>query len=379
MFELFPDNYVWNLSINIALGTGGYITEIDKACTEVMEASKGGEDAGTEAFFDTWCGMADRLAELAAEDEAAGHPLSASRKYKRASVYYLTAERLQSRDFAPRAIAYEKGLTTFAQYIALGGENCERVEIPFEGSSIPGLLTRAPVEGPAPTMIFLNGLDSMKEMIYGSGTPAELAKRGISTLAIDQPGVGESLRLRGLHGMADTERYVSACVDFLEELPEVDNDRIGIMGWSLGGYFAPRAAAFEKRLKLCVAWGANYNWGELQQRRMAREGDIPVPHYWNHVQWVFGKNSLEEFLEWAPAMSLVGVTEQITVPFLITHGDNDRQIPREYAVLQYETAVNSPKRELKWLTERTGGVEHCSADNMNSAVDYICDWIADTI
>ena len=270
-------------------------------------------------------------------------------------------------------------MTTFAQYIALGGENCERVEIPFEGSSIPGLLTRAPVEGPAPTMIFLNGLDSMKEMIYGSGTPAELAKRGISTLAIDQPGVGESLRLRGLHGMADTERYVSACVDFLEELPEVDNDRIGIMGWSLGGYFAPRAAAFEKRLKLCVAWGANYNWGELQQRRMAREGDIPVPHYWNHVQWVFGKNSLEEFLEWAPAMSLVGVTEQITVPFLITHGDNDRQIPREYAVLQYETAVNSPKRELKWLTERTGGVEHCSADNMNSAVDYICDWIADTI
>jgi hypothetical protein len=49
------------------------------------------------------------------------------------------------------------------------------------------------------------------------------------------------------------------------------------------------AAAFEKRFKLCVAWGANHNWGELQRRRLAKEGDWPVPHYWDHVMWVWGK------------------------------------------------------------------------------------------
>ena len=64
--------------------------------------------------------------------------------------------------------------------------------------------------------------------------------------------------------------------------------RIGIVGWSLGGYYAPRAAAFEKRFALCVAWGANHNWGAVQRRRMEREGERPVPHYWEHVLWVWG-------------------------------------------------------------------------------------------
>src|SRR3712207_8009884 len=47
--------------------------------------------------------------------------------------------------------------------------------------------------------------------------------------------------------------------------------RIGIAGWSLGGYYAPRAAAFEKRFALCVAWGANHNWGAVQRRRKDRK------------------------------------------------------------------------------------------------------------
>jgi fermentation-respiration switch protein FrsA (DUF1100 family) len=149
-----------------------------------------------------------------------------------------------------------------------------------------------------------------------------------------------------------------------------------MMGWSLGGYYAPRASAFEKRFKLCVAWGANHNWGELQRRRLAKEGDRPVPHYWDHVMWVWGKDSLEAFMEYAPQISLVGVVENITVPFLITHGANDRQIPLAYAHQSYEEAVNSPLRELKIFTEREGGIEHVSADNMEPARSYIADWMA---
>jgi fermentation-respiration switch protein FrsA (DUF1100 family) len=75
---------------------------------------------------------------------------------------------------------------------------------------------------------------------------------------------------------------------------------------------------------------------------------------------------------------LEGVMEKITVPLLVTHGANDRQIPLEYAHKQYETAINSPKRELKFFTAREGGVEHVSADNMTNARDYIADWVADT-
>lgn len=96
------------------------------------------------------------------------------------------------------------------------------------------------------------------------------------------------------------------------------------------------------------------------------------------MQWVFGKNSLDDFMEFAPLMTLDGVVEDITVPFLVTHGSNDRQIPREYAVAQYEGAVNSPKRELKIFTEREGGVEHVSADNMSVGTSFISDWVSDT-
>ena len=101
-----------------------------------------------------------------------------------------------------------------------------------------------------------------------------------------------------------------------------------------------------------------------------------MPHYWDHVMWVWGKASLEAFMDYAPRVSLVGVNENINVPFLITHGARDRQIPMAYAQQSYDEAVNSPLRELKIFTEREGGVEHVGADNMVPVRNYIGDWIA---
>jgi esterase/lipase len=380
MLEYFPTNYVWNLSTNLALVMGGNIGEIDEMCRKLVDASKRIDDSGTEAFFDVWCEQADRLVELADEDEVSGRRLSAGAKLGRAATYFLTAERMQSRDYAPRTVAYAKMLDSFARFVTLHGENCERVEIPYKGKSLAGLLVKAdrPDGTPAPCIAHFNGLDSTKEMIYGSGIAQALSRRGISTLMVDQPGVGEALRLHNLAALVESEVWAGAVADYLETRSNIDADMLGICAWSLGGYYAPRAAAFEKRFKLCVAWGANFNWGELQRRRLAREGDRPVPHYWEHVQWVWGKNSLEEFMDFAPQVTLEHVIEKITVPFLVTHGSNDRQIPQEYAHAQYDGAVNSPKRELKFFTPREGGVEHVSADNTANARDYIADWVSET-
>jgi esterase/lipase len=380
MLEYFPSNYVWNLSTNLALGMGGSIGEIDLICRELIDASRSGDDAGTEEFFRVWCAYADRLVELALEDESNGRKLSAGAKYGRAATYFLTAERMQNRDFEPRVQAYRKMLYCFAKFIDLHQENCERIEIPYHGKVLAGLFVKGATTNhePTPCIAHYNGLDSTKEMIYGSGIAQALARRGISTLMVDQPGVGEALRLQQLPAIVESEIWAAATADWLQARSDVVAEHIGVCAWSLGGYYAPRAAAFEKRFKLCVAWGANYNWGELQKRRLAREGDRPVPHYWEHVQWVWGKKTLEEFMEFAPRVTLEGVVEKITVPFLITHGSNDRQIPLEYAHLQYERATNSPKRELKIFTSREGGVEHVSADNQHNARDYIADWIAET-
>ena len=378
MYEPFPGNYVWNLSVNLALCMGGAMGEMDAANARVRAAASESEDGGTEAFFASWCDMADRLRSLGDEEAAAGRPMSAAEKYGRACVYYMTAERMQSRHYQPRQVAYRKMLETAERWITLGGLPCERVDIPYEGNSFPGLLATVPgIESP-PCMVFCNGLDSVKEMIYRCGMAQELQRRGIATLMIDHPGVGEALRLRGLTAVHDSERWAGAAVDFLERDGRVDASRVGMMGWSLGGYYAPRAAAFEKRFKLCVAWGANHNWGELQKKRLAREGDRPVPHYWDHVMWVWGKDTLDEFMAFAPKVSLVGIVKNITVPFLITHGANDRQIPLAYARQCYEEAINSPKRELKIFTEREGGVEHVSADNMEPVRSHISDWIERT-
>jgi fermentation-respiration switch protein FrsA (DUF1100 family) len=77
-------------------------------------------------------------------------------------------------------------------------------------------------------------------------------------------------------------------------------------------------------------------------------------------------------------ITLDGVVEQITVPYLVTHGINDRQIPVADAHRSYEQAVNSPRRELKVFTEHEGGIEHTHVDDQPNAVRFIADWVAET-
>ncbi|MBY8861414.1 hypothetical protein K7711_33410 [Nocardia sp. CA2R105] len=101
MFEIFPGNYVWNLSINLALAQGAAIGEIDEACRPLV-----GAEPDSEKLFANLCAIADRVRAQADADVAAGHELSAAPRYRRASIYYLTAERMQSRSFAPWKLAY---------------------------------------------------------------------------------------------------------------------------------------------------------------------------------------------------------------------------------------------------------------------------------
>jgi hypothetical protein len=381
MFMYFPTNYVWSLSVVATLNNGGYIDEVDRACKPVIVAAQNGDDAGTEELYASWAAVADRLIRKAEDDEARGRRIGASDTYYRASLYTSQAERLQSPSWAGRNAAYQKSIDLLLKHIELGGIPVVPVEVPYEDASLPGYFYRAPGEGPHPVVIQWNGLDSTKEMMYYSGFPQMLAQRGISTLMIDTPGSGEALRLRGLTARSDTEVWASAIVDYVEARGadlRADVDRIGIVGWSLGGYYAPRALAFEKRLKLGVAWGANHNWFEVQEGRRHREGENPVPHYWEHVFWVWGASDMDDFIEKTRGMTLDGVMERVTAPILITHGVGDRQINLKYAHQTYDQAVNSTKRELRLFDDPEGGTEHISIDNMPYVAGIIADWVAET-
>lgn len=376
MFEYFPGNYVWNLGVVATLNSGGLIDDIDRACRPLREIATRGSDEGTRQFLQAWADVASDLEAAAEVDLARGWTRSAGDKYLRATNYLAQAERMQEAG-EERNVTYRHLLTLMEKSFALRDPATVRVEVPYEGTTLPAYFTSAG-DG-APVMIVFNGLDSTKEHMYTSGFPAELARRGISSLQVDCPGSGEALRLQGLTARKDTEAWASACVDYLIGRGDVDETRIGLVGWSLGGYYAPRAAAFEKRLALVCAWGANHDWGAVQRRRVEREGENPVPHYWKHVLWVWGYDDVDAFLDFADGINLDGVVEQITVPFLITHGENDRQIPVAYAHKSYEQAVNAPKKELRIFTREEGGAEHIGLDNFPLVIEFTADWIAETM
>lgn len=378
LYEPFP-NYIWNLSVSIAMESGGQIGEIVDMCQPIIAAAANGGDAGTPEFMRQWSAYGDKLIALAGEDEAKGRMLSASNKLERAALYLLVAERMQSHGAPDREATYAKALQTFEKSTVLGKINRERVEIPLANGTMPALFTRAPGNGPNPVVIYCNGLDSCKELLYWSRLPEALARRGVSTLCVDQPGSGEALRLQGLPVDPHSENWASKAVDWLEQQPEVDPKRIGMTGISLGGHFAPRAVAYEPRFASGAVWGANHNWREVQDKRLRREGENPVPHYWAHVMWAFGAKDMDEFMAKSEDMNLNGHMDRIKVPFLVTHGAQDRQISASYADDLYDQLVNSTRREKVIFTAREGGVEHVGADNMTFGRDCIADWFAETL
>jgi pimeloyl-ACP methyl ester carboxylesterase len=377
MFEYFPDNYSWSLSAHMAANMGGEISEIDETCRPLKALAAEGESHAQE-WFEGWKAMADRLERLAADDEAAGHLASASRKRMRAATYLLIGER-QILDKSEETMgAYKRGVELFQQAADGFGLGVERVEVPFGDSSMPALFRPAAGDQPAPTLIHFSGLDVNKEIIFLQGAK-DLADYGISVLVCDHPGVGESLRFRDLHATYQSEIPASACVDYLEGRDDVDSQRIGLMALSLGGYYAPRAAAFEERLRCCILWGAIWSMPELMdfvRNQPGSEESVPLEE---QFRWVMGLDSIEETVEELQKWELAEVMDRIRVPILTLHGANDRQSPLTFAERTHEAAVNSPRRELKVLQLDEGGAEHCQADNTTMGTDYMFAWAAEVL
>jgi esterase/lipase len=382
VFEYFPGNYVWNMAVNIVLGNGGSIGEVDQACRPARDAAQGGDDESVQVLIDSWIATADRVSALAERDAAQGRLISAGAKFRRASVYYSTAERMCAPGAEGRAALYQKVLGSFRRFMECTGI-CQRVEFRYEGTRLSALYMaadHASAEVPAPCVVEFDGFDVQKEIIFTCGMPEALSRRGLSTLIVDHPGVGEALRLQKLTVELKTEKPAGAAIDYLETLPEVDSSRIGMLAMSMGGYYAPRAAAFEPRIKACVAWGGNYDWGAVQRTRYENsKAGKPIPHFWEHLQWALGAKSVEDALAFADEINLRRILHRIHCPILITHGENDRQIPLKYAQMTYDDCVNSVRRELKIHTAEECAAEHCSADNVSVAVDYIADWLAEVL
>jgi dienelactone hydrolase len=384
MFEYFAQHYSWNLGVLMAVQLGGELSEIDEACRPLIEVAKrpGSRDdpEAQRLWAERWSALARKIEAKAKDDENAGHALSAGRKYRRAAVYFMTAERMASRAGGAKLALYRAFTDCFRKSVELRREPIEFVEVPFGETTLPALLYRAPAGGPRPAMIHFDGFDVTKEWMHLCGMAEAFAARGISTLMVDHPGVGAALRLQGLPTAPESERWASASLDYLGRRADIDAKRVGIIAMSLGGYFAPRAAAFEKRLACCIAWGARWD-NALSHGRILEDPNAArsVSGWIEHALWVYGARDADEAAAKIAAMTLEGVAERIECPLLVVHGENDRQVPLEQARLTVERAVKARRRDLRVFTAAEGGAEHVQGDNFSLAVDYMADWAAEVL
>ncbi|WP_239644439.1 alpha/beta hydrolase family protein [Oenococcus oeni] len=207
-----------------------------------------------ESWYHEWAITAQRTLALADEALDTDQFVSAREAYLRASNYYRAAE-----FFLHGNVKDSRLLTTwrlsrdsFQSAAALMDITVEPVNIPYEDISLPGYSYRQDdSKKPRPTLIIHGGYDSTGEELYFNAVAA--LQRGYNCLTFEGPGQGSMIREKGLPFRNDWETVITPVVDFLLTRPEVDPNRIVLMGISFGGHLAPRAAAFEHRLAACIA------------------------------------------------------------------------------------------------------------------------------
>jgi alpha-beta hydrolase superfamily lysophospholipase len=380
MFEYFPDNYPWSLSVVWAAEASGTFSEIHDAIRGLKAQASAEPAVSGPLWYDAWSALAAQRLRVARDMESKGFVQGAGRGYLRSAIYELMAIRFLSRDDIRGTNSYASGSSHFLQGLKLLGQPARVIDVAYEHGRLPGLLgIPSGLTKPAPCLMVFGGFDSLKEWVYPL-LIEPCMRRGLALFVVDQPGVGGALRLFNLPAVPEAERAASACIDALDKVPEIDVQRIGLSGISLGGYYAPRAAAFEPRIAACCAWGGIWDLGMLFDRNVAEPGKArSIPDMLDHARWVFGAQTKADALAIAHRMTLEPVIERITCPLLVLHGANDRQVAGTVSEDTARRAINSRHSELKVFTLEDGGSEHCQLDNTALAVDYMADWFAEAL
>jgi pimeloyl-ACP methyl ester carboxylesterase len=270
-----------------------------------------------EEWLDAWCETAEMHVSLAREAEQRGRRLSAGEAWARAAACFHFAKFVWVLDAGKSRDAAERAIAALAKAHELLETGVERIEAPLDGGRIVANLRRPRDADRPPLVVLIPGLDSTKEEFFRLENV--FLDRGMATASLDGPGQGEGgyeLPIR-----PDYEVAVATLLDRLTERADLDLERVGALGVSLGGYYAPRAAAFEPRLKAVAGLSGPYDFGECW------DGVPPLTRE-TFVAKSFASDEAQG-RERAARLDLSGVAERVEQPFLAVTGRLDRLIPWE--------------------------------------------------
>ena len=282
-----------------------------------------------DEWLDRWSETAERHFVLAGEAEAAGRTRTAGEAFVRAALCFHFAKYVWVLDGERNRTTTERARDALYRAHRLLDPTAERIEATLDGATVYANLRRPPAAARAPVVILVPGLDSTKEEFFNF--ERVFLDRGLATLSLDGPGQGEG----GFEApiRPDYEAPVGAILDALGGREELDLDRVGAAGVSLGGYYAPRAAAFEPRVRAVAGVSGPVNFGDLWD-------DLPMLTRESFVHYSRSPD-LETGRERARELDLAGVAERISQPLLMVSGKLDRLIPWESTKAVADAAPNA--------------------------------------
>jgi len=356
------------------------------------------KDSDEESWYDEWLATADHVFAFAQDCENKGHYHSASEAYLRASCYYRSAGfYMDAPENRHKSIqAWMKSRNSFL-LAAKDMPFVKPVRIPYGNTTMPGYFIMADTtKKKAPLLIAHTGFDGTgEEMVITFARAAR--SRGYNLLVFEGPGQGEMLRVQNIPFRYDWENVVTPVVDFAMTQPGVDTKRIALMGISFGGYLAPRAAAFEHRIKACIANGGIYDFGEGVWDKMPKDlvfladkdpekfnqvmfevmkESTTIRWALNHGMWVFGKDNPAGYFKEVRKYTLAGVAEKIKCTTLVVDSSNDMFFPGQ-AVKLYNALTCS-----KSFYEFTGDYAadlHCQVGAVAYSNAVIFNWLDDIL
>lgn len=393
--QRFYDDEGMNFAVLLSLGSA-YANLADVG--ETLATVERVPDGDREAWITEWSAVAERLASEAGEALDRGHRVTARSRFLRASTYYDHASAMSpgSQDPSRYAALWEHHRRCWDRAVDLFDTPVERVAVPYEGTSLAGYLFRPHGDGPRPTVVLNNGSDGPVSSQWSLGGRAAV-ERGWNAITFDGPGQGAALHRQHLYFRHDWEKVITPVVDFLLSRDDVAGDRIALQGVSQGGYWAPRAAAFEHRLAALVAdpgvmrvaspWEVHLPPEMVAMLDEGNQADFdalmgadPDAGRQAMLAWrkaPYGVGSLFDAYMAARAMTLDPPTAaRIECPTLVLDPDNEQFWPGQSQEL-YDALTC--RKELARFTVAEGADWHCEPAAQSLRDERVFDFLEDVV